>query len=104
MQPERCRRSLMHDPADARTGLLPGGRRHGKTSFEPEKQQVGITVERSGSNPAYKIIKRKNGRYAVEATARANDPPIAFGSFATEEEAQAWTEEHAPKKDNAAQS
>ena len=61
-------------------------------------------MERSGDNPAYKIIKRKNGRYAVEATARADDPPIAFGSFATEEEAQAWIQEHAPKKDNAPQS
>ena len=59
---------------------------------------------KSGDNPAYKIIKRKNGRYAVEATASANDPPIVFGSFATEEEAQAWIEEHAPKKDNAPQS
>jgi hypothetical protein len=75
-----------------------------KRVLNQKKQQVGITMERSGSNPAYKIIKRKNGTYAVAATARANDPPIAFGNFATEEEAQAWIEEHAPKKDNAPQS
>jgi hypothetical protein len=53
---------------------------------------------KSGGNPAYTIIKRKNGRYAVEATARADDPPIAFGSFATAEEAQAWIEEHRTKE------
>ena len=75
-----------------------------KRVLNQKKQQVGITMERSGGNPAYKIIKRKNGRYAVEVTARDNDPPIAFGSFASEEEAQAWIEEHAPKSNNAPQS
>jgi hypothetical protein len=51
-------------------------------------------MDKQCSNPTYKIVRRKNGTYAVEATGRLNDPPTAFGSFGTEAEAKTWIEEH----------
>jgi hypothetical protein len=56
-------------------------------------------METSRTNPTYRIVRRKNGTYAVEVSARVSDLPTAFGSFETEAEAKIWIEEHTAKKD-----
>ena len=54
-------------------------------------------MDKQRGNPTYKIVRRKNGTYAVEATGRLNDPPTAFGNFETEAEAKQWIEAHKGK-------
>jgi hypothetical protein len=61
-------------------------------------------MEKPRGSPTYRIARRKNGTYAVEVTARVNDPPTAFGRFATEAEAQKWIDEHKGKTEAAPKS
>jgi hypothetical protein len=60
---------------------------------------MNARIEPRQGKPSYRIVRRRNGTYAVEVTARISDPPTVFGSFETEAEAKAWIEEHRAKKD-----